>query len=109
VSQNEIDAARSVRFAFLNVQDQPRLVWPASFAVPRAYLDQLARSSGWTPDKVSAVRDALARAEQLSGPQRRDALQQLAAQVDGEVPGARDHAKVRMLAAAVLDLAKADR
>jgi len=109
VSQNEIDAARSVRFAFLNVQDQPRLVWPASFAVPRAYLDQLARSNGWTPDKVSAVRDALARAEQVSGPQRRDALQQLSAQVNGDARGAADEAKVRTLAAAVLDLAKAER
>src|SRR2546429_2618786 len=30
LSQNEIDAAKLVHFAFLNVQDQPKLVWPAS-------------------------------------------------------------------------------
>src|SRR5207244_4232377 len=46
LSQNEIDAAKLVHFDYLNVQDQPKLVWPASFVVARAYLDQLARSNG---------------------------------------------------------------
>jgi hypothetical protein len=27
-----------------NVEDQPKLVWPANFIVARAYLDQLNRS-----------------------------------------------------------------
>src|SRR5439155_574027 len=40
VSQNEIDAAKLVHLDFFNTQDQPKLVWPASFAVARAYLDQ---------------------------------------------------------------------
>src|SRR5213593_1217398 len=53
LSQNEIDAAKLVHFDYLNVQDQPKLVWPASFAVARAYLDQLARSNGLAPDKVA--------------------------------------------------------
>jgi hypothetical protein len=43
ISQNEIDAARLVHLDYLNVQGQPKLVWPASFVVARAYLDQLAR------------------------------------------------------------------
>src|SRR2546427_9160650 len=43
---------------------------PPSFAVARAYVDQLARSNGLAPDKVAAARSALARAEHLSGPQR---------------------------------------
>src|SRR5207245_1202116 len=33
LSQNEIDAAKLVHFDYLNVQDQPKLVWPPSFAV----------------------------------------------------------------------------
>ena len=33
ISQNEIDAAKSVHMEFLNVQDQPKFVWPASFAL----------------------------------------------------------------------------
>jgi len=109
LSQNEIDAAKLVHFAFLNVQDQPKLVWPASFVVARAYLDQLARSNGLAADKVAAARSALARAERLSGPQRRDALTQLATQLNGDSQGAADQAKVRTLAAAVIDLANAER
>ena len=105
LSQNEIDAAKLVHFDYLNVQDQPKLVWPPSFAVARAYVDQLARSNGLAPDKVAAARSALARAERLSGQQRQDALTQLATQLNGDSQGAADQAKVRALAAAVTDLA----
>src|SRR5256885_5095916 len=73
LSQNEIDAAKLVHFDYLNVQDQPKLVWPASLVVARAYLDQLARSNGLAPDKAAAMRAALARAERVSGPERREA------------------------------------
>ena len=123
LSQNEIDAAKLVHFDYLNVQDQPKLVWPASFVVARAYLDQLARSNGLAPDKVAAARSALARAERLSGPQRRDALTQLATQLNPDSRGgpvvvvggvpidsrAVDQAKLGALAATVQDLANATR
>ena len=105
LSQNEIDAAKLVHFDYLNVQDQPKLVWPPSFAVARAYVDQLERSNGLASDKVAAARSALARAERLSGQQRQDALTQLATQLNGDSQGAADQAKVRALAAAVSDLA----
>ncbi|MEK6768746.1 MAG: hypothetical protein AABY85_07135, partial [Gemmatimonadota bacterium] len=105
LSQNEIDAAKLVHVDFLNPQDQQRLVWPPSFVVPRAYLDQLARSNGLAADRVSAVRNELARAERLSRAQRRDALTQLASSLNGDAEGAADQAKVRALAAAVRDLA----
>ena len=107
ISQNEIDAAKLVRFDFLNVQDQPKLVWPPSFAVPRAYLDQLARSNGLTRDRISSLRNELARAEKLSGQARRDALTQLAAQLHGDAPGAADPTKLHALARAVGELAGA--
>jgi len=94
--------------------------------VARAYLDQLARSRRLAPDRVSATRNALARAERLSGQGRRDALTQLAAQLDRDAGGATGRApvvvvggmpvtseagseKVRTLAAAVRDLANAQR
>ena len=41
---------------FLNVQDQPKFVWPATFALSRAYTDQLERWKGLSADKVAAVR-----------------------------------------------------
>jgi hypothetical protein len=105
ISQNEIDAAKLIRLEYFNTQDQPKIVWPASFVVARAYVDQLARSNGLAADRVSATRSALARAEKLSGQQRRDALRQLATQLNGDAASAADAAKVRMLAAAVTDLA----
>src|SRR5213078_38904 len=68
LTQNEIDAAKLIHFDYLNAQDQQQLVWPASFVVARAYLDQLARSNGLAPEKLSAARSALARAERAAGP-----------------------------------------
>ena len=53
ITQNEIDAAKTVRFDYLNAQEQRKLVWPASFAKARAYLDQLERSKG-SPPRPSA-------------------------------------------------------
>jgi hypothetical protein len=107
LSQNELDAARLVHLDYLNVQGQPRLVWPASFVVPRAYLDQLARADGLAAGRIAAVRTELARAEKLSGAGQRDALTRLAAALDGDAMGAADQAKVRTLAAAVRELAAA--
>jgi hypothetical protein len=107
ISQSEIDAAKLVHFDYLNVQDQPKLVWPASFVVARAYLDQLVRSNGLAPDRLTATQRALAHAERLSGQQRRDALTQLATQLQGDSQEATEPAKVRTLAAAVMDLARA--
>ncbi len=109
LSQNEIDATRLIQFDVLNVQDQPKLVWPASFVVARAYLDQLERSNGLARDRVSATRSELTRAEGLSGQARQDALTLLATQLDGDAQGAADQARVRSLAGAVRDLANAQR
>jgi hypothetical protein len=108
ISQNEIDAAKLVHLDYLNVQDQSKLVWPPSFVVPRAYLDQLERSNGLARAKVSAARDDLTRAEKLSGQQRRDVLKELATQLSADAQGAADPTKVRTLAAAVTDLANAE-
>ncbi len=109
ISQNEIDAAKLIHFDYLNAQDQQQLVWPASFVVARAYLDQLARSNGLAPDELSTARMALAGAERLSGQGRRDALTQLATQLKGDAQGAADPVKLGMLAGTVTDLAGAAR
>ena len=109
LSQNELDAARLIHFDYLNAQDQQQLVWPPSFVVARAYLDQLERSSGLPAARLTAVRAELARAEQLAGSSRREALSQIASQLTADVATAGDAAKVRTLAAAVTDLANAER
>jgi hypothetical protein len=109
LTQNEIDAARTVRLDEFNVQHQPRFVWPATFALARAYLDQVQRSNGLGADRIVAVRNELARVERLSGTARRDGLIQLAAQLNGDSARSSDQTKVRMLATAVQELASAQR
>jgi len=109
LSQNEIDAARLVRVDQANPQLQQRIVWPAAFVVARAYVDQLVRNDGLARARTDAVSRELARAEGLQGAARRTALTQLAAQLGRDAAGARDAARVRMLAGAVTDLANAAR
>ena len=82
-------------------------MWPPSFALARAYVDQLERSNGLNATRLASVRQALAGAERASGAARRTALTQLATTVNGYAAGSSDAAKVRMLSGAVRDLAAA--
>jgi hypothetical protein len=107
LTQNEIDAARSVRWEYLNSQGQPKMTWPPSFALARAYVDQLERSRGLSAARITAVRQALQRAEGASGAARGTALTQLATQLERDAAGSSDAAKVRMLVGAVRDLSSA--
>jgi len=106
LSQNEIDAAKSVHFDYLNVQDQPMLVWPASFAVARSYVDQLARGKGLSGDRLAKITAALDGAERASGAARQSALSQLSGELSSEASSAADQARVRKLADVVSELAK---
>ena len=105
ISKNEIDAAKTVKQDYLNTQGQQKLVWPASFSLARAYLDQLERSKGLDAGKISSARETLASAEKASGAERQQALTQLATRLDGDASGAKDATKVRTVAKAVRDLA----
>jgi hypothetical protein len=106
ISQNELDAAKTVVFDHLNAQGQPKFVWPASFALARAYADQLERSNGLSAARLTAVRAGLTRAERASGGARKSALTALARGVDADAGASSDGAKVRKLSAAMRDLAK---
>ena len=103
--QNEIDAAKTVHLDYLNVQGQPKFVWPARFALSRAYMDQLERSGGLSSGRLAAVRSVLSEAEMKSGADRRESLNKLAGQLDGDARGSSDSAKVQLLATSVRDLA----
>jgi hypothetical protein len=63
ITQNEIDASNQVHFDELNVQDQPKITWPANFVVARAYIDQLTRSNALAPQRVAALNAAIAKVE----------------------------------------------
>lgn len=105
ISQNEIDAANTVRFEQLNAQEQPKLVWPPSFPLARAYADQLERSSGLPASRLATVRGELARAERLRGAERQSVLRQLATSLQGQLAGSPDRAKAQLLADAIRELA----
>ncbi|MEK6304214.1 MAG: hypothetical protein AABO41_26295 [Acidobacteriota bacterium] len=63
LTRNEIDAAKTVRVAELNVQNQQQIQWPAKLVVARAYLDQLERSQALPAGQIAAVRKAIQSAE----------------------------------------------
>ncbi len=107
LTQNEIDAAKLARLEEYNPQMQPRIVWPAAFPVVRSYLDQLARNDGLPANRRTAIAAALTAAERANGAARRDQLNRLAAQLDKDAAGAKDGERVRAMAAAVRDLARA--
>jgi hypothetical protein len=78
LTQNELDAAKTVRVAALNVQNQERIVWPNKLVVAKAYLDQLERSQALPADQSTALRSAIQTAESSQLTKGRAKLQSLA-------------------------------
>jgi hypothetical protein len=107
LTQNEIDAAKSVKFQYWNTQDQQKIVWPPTFALVRAYLDQLERSKGLPTDAIASARKTLQSAEKESGGARKTSLTQLASTLDSAAAGSSDQKKVKSLSTALTELANA--
>ena len=107
LSQNEIDAARSVQVSGNNPQLQQKLVWAPSFTVARAYVDQLERGKALPSAQVTSINAALGMAEQQSGATRRATLRALATRLTATRVRVADGARVRALAATVKSLADA--
>ena len=59
LTQNEIDAAKTVRVAELNVQNQQKFEWPAQLVVAKAYLDQLSRTQALPPNQIASLQKAI--------------------------------------------------
>jgi hypothetical protein len=79
LTQNEIDAARSVQMMVLNVQQQQRMGWPRTLTVAKAYVDQLERSGALSAERVSEIRTAIQDAE---GSKKANKLKGLAASLE---------------------------
>ena len=101
ISQNEIDAAKTVKWTYLNAQGQPKITWPPSFPLARAYVDQLERNKCLSASRIAAVRSALSDAERASGTTRTNALNTLASSLDADSRGTCDAPKVKKLQDAV--------
>ncbi|MGP0020708.1 MAG: LVIVD repeat-containing protein [Candidatus Sulfotelmatobacter sp.] len=63
LTKNEIEAAKTVRVAELNVQNQQKLEWPAKLVVAKAYVDQLSRSQALPASQISQLKKAIKSAE----------------------------------------------
>lgn len=63
LTQNEIDAAKSVQISELNVQNQEKIVWSNQLIVAKAYVDQLERSNALPAGQISDLRAAIQKAE----------------------------------------------
>jgi hypothetical protein len=104
LTQNEIDAAKTVHYDYLNAQGQPKMAWPPSFALARSYVDQLERNRCLTIDRIAAIRSGLSTAEKGSPTARRDGLTAMASQIDDDAKMSCDAPKARKLAGAVREL-----
>jgi hypothetical protein len=102
LTQNEIDAANTVKLEFKNAQGQPMYKWPASFALAKAYVDQLDRDPEMSQEMIQQLRDGIYTAEMTGN---MDVLMDLAGTVNANASGA--HAdKMNKLASTLQDLAQ---
>ena len=88
----------------LNVQGQPKIVWPPSFSLAKAYVDQLERNKCLSGSRIASVRQSIAQAEHESGAQRRDALTRLASSLDADKGSSCDAPRIGMLQKALRDI-----
>ena len=99
LSQNEIDAAKAVRVAELNVQNQEKIEWPRKLIVAKAYIDQLERSKALPSDRIASLREAVQKAE--GSGKALGKLKNLAPSLEKSAGGTRNGAdSIRMLALA---------
>tara|TARA_R100001143_G_scaffold63592_2_gene73069 strand:+ start:8085 stop:10124 length:2040 start_codon:yes stop_codon:yes gene_type:complete len=78
ITQNEIDASNTVELDYLNAQGQPMFVWPSTYSLAVAYLDQLERNRELDLENISMIRSGL---EVAQNGANSDALTDLASQV----------------------------
>ena len=102
LTQNEIDAAKAVRVAELNVQNQEKIEWPRRLVVAKAYVDQLERSQALSAGRIAELRQAIQRAESSRLNRRElEKLKRLAPPLEksaGLAKGASDSARLQALA-----------
>ncbi|MCC6243360.1 MAG: hypothetical protein IT353_10995 [Gemmatimonadaceae bacterium] len=102
VSQNELDAAKTVKWSYLNAQGQPKIEWPASFSLAKAYTDQLERKGCVGAARIGEIRTAISAAEKATGAARNAALTKLSSDVNAN--RGCDPKKVDLLKKALQDL-----
>jgi hypothetical protein len=98
LTQNEIDAAKAVRVAELNVQNQERIEWPRRLVVAKAYVDQLERSQALSADQIASLRQAIQKAESSRELGKLKSLAPSLEKSAGQMKSATDSARLQALA-----------
>ncbi|HWY74357.1 MAG TPA: hypothetical protein VN281_02005, partial [Verrucomicrobiae bacterium] len=102
LTQNEIDAAKSVHVPDLNVQNQQKIEWPSNLVVAKAYLDQLSRSQALPAKQIASLQKAIQSAESSHMNKNKVAkLQSMASSLEQSAATAKtpvDAARLRALA-----------
>jgi len=104
ITQNEIDAAKSVKLEYFNTQGQVKFTWPASYSLARAYVDQLERSEDLDAGTIADLRAELATAEKSSGSAQSKVLAGLVSRLEADRSQAGDPTKVQLLAGTLRQL-----
>jgi hypothetical protein len=89
----------------LNAQEQPQFIYPASFPLSRAYLDQLERSKGFPAARISALRAEISQAEAAQGASRVTLLNRISGSLATDVNNSSDRDKATLFLNSVKDLA----
>jgi len=98
LSQNEIDAANLIHFNELNVQNQPKIVWPSQLTVALAYVDQLKRSQVLPAGRINALGKAIAGTQKSHlGKKDLTKLHDLAASIETDAVSAKEPADATRL------------
>jgi len=101
LTQNEIDAAKSVRVPDLNVQNQQKIEWPANLVVAKAYVDQLSRSEALPANQIASLRKRSRRRVFPHEPEKLAKLQHMAPSLEKSAATAKtpaDASRIRALA-----------
>ena len=103
LTQEEIDASNQVHFDVLNVQSQPKIVWPQNLIVGKAYVAQLERSGALAAARIASLKAAIAKVEK-PGASRKDSadLQSMGDALDkdaAKTKSATDASRMQALAA----------
>lgn len=95
MTTDEIAAANQVTFAELNVQNQTKVVWPATYITAKAYLDQLARGESMPKDKVMSIKATVDKA--MTSKKDGASLKKMAAELDKAAATAKTPADAKRL------------
>ncbi len=105
MTQNEIDASNTVKLDYLNAQGQPKYTWPDTYALAKAYTDQLHRDQALSVDSITMIRQHIANAETYGGKTSSEILNQLSDELTDMAADSGDPDKVSKLIDTVRNLA----